>query len=90
MSTISNTVWELQMDVVIAAAELVSGLPLDRMAQVTTVAMVAPPTMHTSHVRSAVHHAPLTDQLALVAAATNFRKTLEALLEGTTTPGGQS
>lgn len=90
MSTISNAVWELQIDVVTAAAELVAGLDLDRMAQVTTVAMTAPPSLGATTIRAAVRHAPLNDQLALVAAAINFRQTLEALLEGRISQGALS
>lgn len=90
MTTTTNATWELQMGVIVSAAELLSALPLDRMLAVTEVAQVAPPTLHANTVFSTVNRAPLYDQQALIAAANHFRATYATLLEPTTTEGASS
>lgn len=90
MSTVTNATWELQLGVVIAAAELVSAISLKRMLEVTEVARTAPPSLSQFPARDAILRAPLADQQALVAAADHFRSTYEALLDPTTTEGAPS
>lgn len=81
MSTVSRAVWDLQLDVVTAAAELLVPLGLDAMTEVTKVVDDTPPSLADRSVRHLVRRAPLADQITFISEAIRFREAFGALLE---------